>query len=310
MKKNLCVIGIVGIFLLSASGSLLVSAEEDSASKIKQSSSENVTSTNPSSLIIAPDEYQTTTSTEKLIEELNSAEKTSESIENVPTAESSTPILDLKIFDLTYDISKKTISGKTSPDASVFVSLPNNLGQVTVAADVNGLFSVTDNFGTGMLVSLTAVVNGESSPTISYVIPTNPLLKISDISYDPVTQVLSGKTEPNTGITLGIVIQNGGEVLLTSDANGNFYYKEAFQEGTVIRITAWKDQHASEPVLFTIPESAISSSIASSTNESSSIPKATTKKLLPKTGEDRKHYLSALGLTTLVSCFIYFKKNS
>ena len=220
-----------------------------------------------------------------------------------------------------YSIGTKTLQGETAPYATVYVYLPSTGGQGMISADQSGSFSITDQFSPGIEVVLTAQDEfGNKGEPVTYTIPTQEVmdsLEIREVAYDFKTKTITGKTAPNVSLFIGI--KGGGEALIKADAAGNFAVSDSFTAGSVVRMTAYKDNIYGNTFEYTIPEEATqqtSESTTQPTTESSteSSKEATTAKPkgkdgLPNTGEKQTLLFSFTGGVTLLgAAYLIFKR--
>ncbi|MFK4567930.1 LPXTG cell wall anchor domain-containing protein [Enterococcus sp. UD-01] len=163
----------------------------------------------------------------------------------------------LTITEVNFDQTTNTLTGKTAPNATVYMYVPSTMGQGFVRADANGVFTVTDQFSSGLEILLTASDSqGRKGESYSYKIPERQVsdLKITQVEYDQATNTLTGKTAPNA--TVGMYVPSTkGQGFVRADANGVFIIRNQFRPGLVMVLTPSDSQgRVGESYSFKAPE--------------------------------------------------------
>ncbi|WP_086313083.1 hypothetical protein A5821_000668 [Enterococcus sp. 7F3_DIV0205] len=210
----------------------------------------------------AVSEEQSTSSAESKTKKTENS--TESSRENRNSADSS-----LTISSLSYDFVSKTISGKTAPRATVYATIvydSNGIAEpsATAEADNNGHFSINHLFDTGRKISLTAQLNDVLSEPTTFIIPNDPSLTISNLSYDFATKTVSGKTAPGAEIYATLSANKSPKVdgLTTTDKNGNFSFVGQFSSGQEVMFIAYLNGASGEEISYTIPTKAATLTIS------------------------------------------------
>nr|WP_236674795.1 LPXTG cell wall anchor domain-containing protein [Enterococcus sp. BWR-S5] len=114
----------------------------------------------------------------------------------------------LKIRDIFYDHATQTFTGKTAPNASVYVSVIGINQRVVVQADQNGHFVVTDQgeIQPGWVVTFSASLDNLISGIYEYTIPEAPANDLTIVPVKDAATKPTGKEFPKTGATTNIAL--------------------------------------------------------------------------------------------------------
>lgn len=221
------------------------------------------TVTNPQGTSSISSENSESTTTEQTDSVLNTPTQTTESSkEDVIEKKESIGIVnpDLTISNVSYDFATKVISGKSAPSATIYVTIvhdPNGTAEpsATAIADSKGNFSINHVFETGQKISLTAQLNSVLGESTTFIIPNQSPLAISNLSYDPSTKTVSGKTAAGANVYATLSTNKGqrADALTTADKDGNFSFADQFSPGQEVRFVANLDGATGEEISFVIP---------------------------------------------------------